>query len=29
VCKNNLKTQGRGCMHWGLPWFTGELGSDL
>jgi hypothetical protein len=19
VCKNYLKTQGRGCMHWGLP----------
>jgi hypothetical protein len=28
VCKNYLKTQGRGCMHRGLPWFTGESGSD-
>jgi hypothetical protein len=25
--QNYLKTQGRGCMHRGLPWFTGELGS--
>jgi hypothetical protein len=28
VCKNNLKTQGRGCMHRGLPSLVGESGSD-
>ena len=26
--ENYLKTQGRGCMHRGLPSFTGDSGSD-